>query len=87
MPKVRRQIFVLTLEEKKIVACVVGALLLGLATRHYRATHPHPPPVLTAKQERAAKSEARAAVASSRSANRAATRVKPAPSPELADDE
>jgi len=39
----RRQIFVLTPDEKKAVCCVIGALLLGLATMQYRAAHPRPP--------------------------------------------
>ena len=36
----RREIFVLTPEEKKTVCFVVLALILGLATKHYRDTHP-----------------------------------------------
>ena len=37
--KLRREIFVLTPEEKRTVCFVLIALLLGLATKHYRATH------------------------------------------------
>ncbi len=36
----RREIFVLTPAEKKTVCFVLFALLLGLATKHYRDTHP-----------------------------------------------
>jgi hypothetical protein len=39
---VRRQIFVLTAEEQRIICFVVVALLLGLATKHYRETRPSP---------------------------------------------
>ena len=46
-PPIRRQVFVLTPDEKKAVACVLGVLVLGLATMRYRAAHPRaaPPPV------------------------------------------
>lgn len=83
MSKVRRQIFVLTPEEKKAVACVLGALALGLMTKQYRATHPRPPPAPTAKEERAAKIAARSAAARARSARgRAAISAPPViPSP------
>jgi hypothetical protein len=37
--KLRREIFVLTPEEKRTVCFVLIAFLLGLATKHYRATH------------------------------------------------
>jgi hypothetical protein len=37
--QVRREIFVLTPEEKRTVCFVLLAFLLGLATKHYRATH------------------------------------------------
>jgi len=37
--RVRREIFVLTPEEKRTVCFVVLALVLGLATKHYRAAH------------------------------------------------
>ena len=37
--KVRRQIFVLTPEEKRTVCFVLIAFLLGIATKHYRADH------------------------------------------------
>jgi hypothetical protein len=35
----RRQIFVLTPEEKKTVCFVLAAFILGLATMHYRGQH------------------------------------------------
>ncbi|HEV2839817.1 MAG TPA: hypothetical protein VGW39_00690 [Chthoniobacterales bacterium] len=38
----RREIFVLTPEEKRTLCFVLIALLLGLATKHYRDTHPPP---------------------------------------------
>lgn len=34
--RARREIFVLTAAEKKIVALVLAALILGLTTKHYR---------------------------------------------------
>ena len=36
----RREIFVLTPEEKKTVCFVLIAFILGLATKHYRDNHP-----------------------------------------------
>ena len=36
----RREIFVLTPEEKKTVCFVLIAFVLGLATKHYRDAHP-----------------------------------------------
>jgi hypothetical protein len=36
----RREIFVLTPEEKKTVCVVLIAFVLGLATKHYRDAHP-----------------------------------------------
>lgn len=38
----RREIFVLTPEEKKTLCFVLFAVLLGLATKHYRDRHPPP---------------------------------------------
>jgi hypothetical protein len=46
----RRQIFVLTPEEKRVVAVVVGAFLLGLGTMHYRAKHPRTPAPTAVKE-------------------------------------
>jgi hypothetical protein len=37
--QVRREIFVLTPEEKRTVCFVLLAFVLGLATKHYRAAH------------------------------------------------
>jgi hypothetical protein len=51
----QRQIFVLTPEEKKAIAFVLCALVLGVATKHYRDKHPQPPRPLSAKEHRAAK--------------------------------
>jgi len=41
--KERRQIFVLTAEEKRTLSFVLIAFLLGVATKHYRAKHSIPP--------------------------------------------
>ena len=41
----RMQMFVLTKQEQRTIAFVVLIVVLGLATRHYRATHL--PPVKT----------------------------------------
>jgi hypothetical protein len=57
--KPRRQIFVLTPEEKRTIVFVLCALLLGLATKHYRDTHPPAPRALSAKEQRAVKKAAR----------------------------
>ncbi|MDQ6622777.1 MAG: hypothetical protein M3Y86_04745 [Verrucomicrobiota bacterium] len=91
-PKIRRQIFVFTREEKKAAACVLGAFLLGLATKHYRDTHPTQAPQLSARQQfvaqRAAKSaNARARSARSRSAAKPKVAPTPAESPDESDDE
>ena len=55
----RRQVFVLTPEEKRAVACIVGAFLLGLGTMHYRAKHPRVEPKPTVKEQRATKGAAK----------------------------
>jgi hypothetical protein len=50
----RREIFVLTLEEKKTVCFVLIAFVLGLATKYYRDRHPAPlPKPATAARENA----------------------------------
>jgi hypothetical protein len=50
---VRREIFILTLEEKKTVCFVLIAFLLGLATKYYRDRHPAvlSKPTTTARQQ------------------------------------
>jgi hypothetical protein len=53
-----RQIFVLTPEEKKTIAFALCALVLGIATKHYRDTHPQPPRDLTPKEQRTARKAA-----------------------------
>ena len=45
----RRQIFVLTPEEKRVLAFVLVAFVLGLGAKHYRDTHPQPPPSIDKK--------------------------------------
>ena len=48
--KARREIFVLTPEEKRTVCFVLIAFVLGLATKHYRESHfPAPSPVDTVR--------------------------------------
>ena len=37
--RVRREVFVLTPEEKRTVCFLVLAFIIGLATKHYRATN------------------------------------------------
>jgi len=39
----RRQVFVLTPEEKRTVGCVLIAFLLGVGAKHYREIHAIPP--------------------------------------------
>ena len=85
-PKLHRQIFVLTLEEKKAVACILAALALGLATKHYRLTHPRPAPPPTAKEQYASTVAQRAAAAKSRSARRTKASSKP-PTPRPDDND
>lgn len=55
----RRQIFVLTPDEKRTVAFVMCALVLGIATKHYRETHPQPVRPMTVEEQRAAKKASR----------------------------
>lgn len=64
----RRQIFILTPDEKKAAACVIGAFLLGLGTMQYRAKNPRPAPSPSEKEQQAAK---RSAASQKRSAARA----------------
>lgn len=52
---VRRQVFVLTPDEKRAAACVIGAFLLGLGTMYYRSQNPRPPPPPSAAEQREAK--------------------------------
>jgi hypothetical protein len=77
--KVRRQIFVLTPEEKKAIACVVAAFVLGIGTKHYRATHPRPAPAPTVREQYLAKRTAKAEAARARSARGQAGAVSPTP--------
>ena len=74
--KLRREVFVLTPDEKRAVACVVGAFLLGLATMHYRAKHPRTPPPPSAKEQSAAKRSATSAAASRAARSPGAARVR-----------
>jgi len=39
-----KQRLVLTSEEKRVIAFILAAFVLGLAAKHYRATHPRPMP-------------------------------------------
>jgi hypothetical protein len=51
----RPQVFVLTPEERRIVAFILCALALGVATKHYREKHPNPVQQPTAKEHHLAK--------------------------------
>lgn len=78
--KRRREIFVFTAEEKKVVACLIAALVLGLATRQFRGLNPRPAPRPTAQEQRAAKIAQREAAAKDRTLRTAkAARLTPAP--------
>ena len=57
-PQRRRQIFVLTTEEKKTIVFILCAFILGLTVKHYRDAHPVPPRPLSAKEQRAVKKTA-----------------------------
>jgi hypothetical protein len=61
IPKpVRREIFILTLEEKKTVCFVLIAFVFGLATKYYRDRHPAPlPQPKTVARENAVRTPAR----------------------------
>jgi hypothetical protein len=84
----RRQIFVLTPEEKKAVTCVLAALVLGIVTRQYRTTHPLPAPVPTAKEQQAIKRAEKATAARARSARgKAAAGVARSSTASPADDD
>lgn len=85
--RIRRQIFVLTPEEKKAAGCVLAALLLGLATMHYRATHPTMPRPPTAKEQRIAKITMRSTAGKARVARKTASLSTPALTPEADADE
>ena len=52
--KIRREIFVLTPEETRTVCFVLIAFALGLATKHYRTTHPLPSAQIEGKTSAAA---------------------------------
>jgi hypothetical protein len=85
----RRQVFVLTAEEKRVVAVVVGAFLLGLGTMHYRANHPPIPAALKEKEVRGKKEAAGKARTASASASPRARPPRRArtPGPMNADEE
>lgn len=85
--KVRRQVFVLTPEEKKAVACIVAAFLLGLGTMHYRATHARPPPTPTAREQYLAKRTARETAARARSARGQAEVARATPTPDQTEED
>jgi hypothetical protein len=57
----RREIFILTLEEKKTVCFVLVVFVLGLAAKYYRDRHPNPlPKPATAARETAVRKPPRA---------------------------
>ena len=86
-PKRGRQFLVLTPEEKKAGYCVLAALALGLATQHYRATHPHSAPPPTAREQRAAKIATRTANARARSARGTPNHATAIPPAEAAEED
>jgi hypothetical protein len=49
----QHQIFVLTPEEKRTVAFVLCAVILGVAAKHYRDAHPQLPPKIDIKHSHA----------------------------------
>jgi len=44
-----KQRLVLTREEKRVIAFILAAFVLGLAAKHYRDTHPQPAPYIDKK--------------------------------------
>ena len=54
----RRQVFVLTPEERRTIVFVLCALILGIATKHYREKHPRPAQQPTVKEHHSAKKTA-----------------------------
>jgi hypothetical protein len=44
-----KQRLVLTSEEKRVIAFILAAFVLGLAAKHYRDTHPQPPTAIDKK--------------------------------------
>jgi len=44
-----KQRLVLTSEEKRVIAFILAAFVLGLAAKHYRATHPQAVPDIDKK--------------------------------------
>jgi hypothetical protein len=44
-----KQRLVLTSEEKRVIVFILAAFVLGLAAKHYRATHPQPVPSIDKK--------------------------------------
>jgi len=83
----RRQVFVFTPEEKRVVAVVVGAFLLGLGTMHYRAKHPRTTPALAEKELRAKKQSGANGRSASASPAARPSRGTPTPAPLDADEE
>lgn len=54
----RRQIIVLTPEEKRVVAFVAVMFVLGVVAMRYRATHPRPPQPPSYFEQKATKAAA-----------------------------
>ena len=87
---VRRQIFVLTPDEKRAAACVAGAFLLGLGTMYYRSHHPRPAPPPSPAEQKAAKRTAARTRTPQASPSAAAARASPSrelPREEIPQDE
>jgi hypothetical protein len=49
-PTARREIFVLTPEEKRTICFVLTMLLLGVTTAHYRTAHSVPPATIAVQE-------------------------------------
>jgi len=54
----RRQLFVFTPAERKTIAFVLCALILGIATKNYREKHPRPAQQPIAKEHHSSKKTA-----------------------------
>ncbi|MEP6810511.1 MAG: hypothetical protein ABI992_09730, partial [Chthoniobacterales bacterium] len=76
---------VLTREEKKVIAFILAAMALGLATEHYRAVHPRPALAPAAQEQRATKRAQRSTAAKTHS--RRASKATTSPTPETAETE
>jgi len=79
----RRQVFVLTPDEKKAVCCVVGAFLLGVGTLQYRAAHPRSMPMPESNEQQVAAK----AASTPRPRKARSTTARPTPTPDREEEE